>query len=181
MDRNTGAHCHAQSLRKRSEYGAAAVEFALVVPLLAMLLIGTVTVGLAYSDHVALTNAVREGARLGATAPSDSDWGQTVVDQTTAVYANANNPLSNANVCATMVKLDSNGNPETPTATSKLGANCDSITPPATPTNAKDVCVVKVWAVQPTSVNWLLGSASITLNADSVSLYDRQMNGNPTC
>ena len=45
--------------QRRNDRGAAAVEFALVVPLLGMLLFGIITFGLGYSDKVALVNAVR--------------------------------------------------------------------------------------------------------------------------
>ena len=45
-----------------------AVEFALIFPLLAMLMMGIVTGGLSYSNALGVQNAVREGARYGATA-----------------------------------------------------------------------------------------------------------------
>ncbi len=49
------------------ERGAVAVEFALVLPVLVMLLLGITTAGLSYSHAIGLTNAVREGSRFGAT------------------------------------------------------------------------------------------------------------------
>src|SRR5687768_2460716 len=54
--------------RRRNADGAVAVEFALIFPLLVMLLLGTTTAGLSYSRAVGLANATREGARFGATA-----------------------------------------------------------------------------------------------------------------
>lgn len=60
--------CAAPRGRARQEKGAVAVEFALVFPLLVMLLLGTTTAGLAYSRAVGLANATREGARFGSTA-----------------------------------------------------------------------------------------------------------------
>lgn len=48
------------------ESGAAAVEFALVLPLLLILLAGIVDFGRAFYTQVVLTNAAREGARLVA-------------------------------------------------------------------------------------------------------------------
>ena len=47
------------------QQGAAAVEFALVLPLLMALLVGVVDVGLALYDKAVLTHASREGARAG--------------------------------------------------------------------------------------------------------------------
>jgi Flp pilus assembly protein TadG len=49
----------------RSESGASAVEFALLLPVLMMILFGTIEFGLALYQQSILTNASREGARLG--------------------------------------------------------------------------------------------------------------------
>lgn len=49
----------------RSEAGASAVEFALLLPLLMMILFGIIEFGLALYRQAILTNASREGARLG--------------------------------------------------------------------------------------------------------------------
>lgn len=50
-------------LRSGSEEGAAAVEFALVVPLLLTLLFGIIEFGTAYNAQILVTNAAREAAR----------------------------------------------------------------------------------------------------------------------
>ena len=49
----------------RSESGASAVEFALLLPVLMMILFGIIEFGLALHRQAILTNASREGARLG--------------------------------------------------------------------------------------------------------------------
>jgi len=49
----------------RSESGASAVEFALLLPVLMMVLFGIIEFGLALYRQSILTNASREGARLG--------------------------------------------------------------------------------------------------------------------
>lgn len=53
----------------RQERGAALVEFAIVLPLLVMLMLGIFTGGLAYNRKIGISNAVREGSRYGATLP----------------------------------------------------------------------------------------------------------------
>lgn len=56
--------------RPRGERGAAAVEFALVVPLLIVLLFGIIDFGFAINRYAIVNNAAREGVReasLGAT------------------------------------------------------------------------------------------------------------------
>jgi len=47
----------------RNERGQTIVEFALVLPLLAMLLLGIVQFGVVFNDYVSLTDGVRAGAR----------------------------------------------------------------------------------------------------------------------
>ena len=52
-----------------NERGAALVEFALLLPVLAMIVFGALTAGMAYNHKMDLTHAAREGARYGATVP----------------------------------------------------------------------------------------------------------------
>lgn len=54
--------------RRKGELGAAAVEMAIVLPLLVILLFGTVEFGLVFYNQQMLTNASREGARAGIVA-----------------------------------------------------------------------------------------------------------------
>jgi Flp pilus assembly protein TadG len=55
--------------RTRDERGAIAVEFAIIVPLLLMLVLGIIEFGFGYHAWDATQNAAREGARLGAVSP----------------------------------------------------------------------------------------------------------------
>lgn len=52
--------------------GANAVEFALVLPVLVLLLIGIMQFGQAFSAYLAVTHAAREGARLASVDKFDS-------------------------------------------------------------------------------------------------------------
>ncbi|TDL46985.1 TadE/TadG family type IV pilus assembly protein [Kocuria rosea] len=52
--------------RFRSERGAAAVEFALVLPILVAVLLGIVEFGRAYNAQITITHAAREAARTMA-------------------------------------------------------------------------------------------------------------------
>lgn len=56
--------------RRPDEAGASLVEFALVLPLFMMLILGMFTGGLAYSRKLSIAQAAREGARYGATLPA---------------------------------------------------------------------------------------------------------------
>lgn len=57
----------------RDERGAAAVEFALVLPLLMTLVFGIVSFGQAYNAKLGLTHAAREAARTVAISGDVSD------------------------------------------------------------------------------------------------------------
>ncbi len=52
--------------RRASERGAVAVEFAFIMPVLFALVFGIVAFGILFSQHLALSNAAREGARFGS-------------------------------------------------------------------------------------------------------------------
>ena len=58
--------------RTHDERGAALVEFALILPVFMMLVLGMFTGGLAYSTKLSLNGASREGGRYGATLPVES-------------------------------------------------------------------------------------------------------------
>ncbi len=49
----------------RAERGQTMTEFALVLPLLALLLFGVIQFGIAFNNYITLTDAVRAGARKG--------------------------------------------------------------------------------------------------------------------
>ncbi|AUI49655.1 TadE/TadG family type IV pilus assembly protein [Arthrobacter crystallopoietes] len=53
-------------MRRQSERGAVAIEFAIVLPVLLILLIGMIEFGRIFSAQIILTNAAREGARTMA-------------------------------------------------------------------------------------------------------------------
>jgi Flp pilus assembly protein TadG len=57
-----------QQVSHGSERGAAAVEFAILLPLLLMLVLGTIEFGRAYNAQITLTNAARDGVRVMAIA-----------------------------------------------------------------------------------------------------------------
>lgn len=53
-------------MSRSSERGAVAVEFAILAPVLVMLLLGIIEFGRAYNVQISLTNAAREGVRAMA-------------------------------------------------------------------------------------------------------------------
>lgn len=69
----------------RSERGQSMTEFALVLPLLVLILFSIIQFGIAFNNYISLTDAVRAGARKGATARHLSDpAGATIAQVRTA-------------------------------------------------------------------------------------------------
>ena len=157
-----------RSRTRRSESGAAAVEFALIVPLVVMLLFGTVSAGMAYSDHVAITNAAREGARYGAAADGASTtWGSSVQTRVQQVYFNAAGAAPTDNqVCAKLVQADGT------VVRSDTGSSCG--TEPALPTMSSGSCAVLVWMTKPSVIRLgVFPDLHATMQAQSVAFYGR--------
>lgn len=95
--------------RPDPEAGAVLVEFALVFPILAMMLLGMVSAGIAYNRDIQMTHATREGARFGATIPqgqtfTSGTWATNVRD---LVVARSADEFDSADVCVALVTGDS--------------------------------------------------------------------------
>lgn len=68
----------------RAQNGQTMAEFALVLPMLAMLLFGVIQFGIAFNNYITLTDAVRAGARKGAVGRHLSNPQEAVVEQVRA-------------------------------------------------------------------------------------------------
>jgi len=66
---------------KKNEKGQSMVEFALVLPVLLLILIGIIDFGWAFNGKITLTSAAREGARVAAII-KDVDTAKTAVKNT---------------------------------------------------------------------------------------------------
>jgi Flp pilus assembly protein TadG len=71
---------------RRGERGQTMVEFALIVPLMLVIVFGIVDFGRAYSVWVTITNAAREGARYGITNPTDTSGITSSVKKASGSY-----------------------------------------------------------------------------------------------
>lgn len=81
-------------MRKPDDPGVAAVELALTLPILVLLLGGMIDFGLAFHNQIGLTHAAREGARVEAIGSGDG----------VAVVLSAYTPLAVNNLGATVVR-----------------------------------------------------------------------------
>jgi len=68
------------------EEGAAAVEFALILPVLALLLFGVLEFGRVWSQYQVFQGAAREGARCAAVASTSQCDIQTAIDHAAEPY-----------------------------------------------------------------------------------------------
>jgi len=83
----------------KNEKGASAVEFALILPILIMLVFGIFQFGIAYNNYITITHAAREGARRAAVAldptdPTHSTLKQFIIDRAYPL----NPPLTEADI-----------------------------------------------------------------------------------
>jgi Flp pilus assembly protein TadG len=169
------------SARLRVDRGAAAVELALVLPLLVSLVLGMVTGGLSYSNAIGVQDAVREGARFGATADASSvTWASDVITQVRATQFDDGTTaaLSGTSVCVQLFKtpgtvsrsLCSVGGRSGPALSiSSSGTDAPAV-PPTLPAGA---CVVRVVAARRFTVNIAVTRWSGTLTRSATAAYER--------
>ena len=176
------------------ERGAVALEFALIMPLLVMLMMGITTAGLSYSHSIGLTNAVREGARYGATAvPSDvpavsATWSPNVIAQVRGTQFD--DATEESGVCVQLWKVGT-----TVGTGSSLGGACQAgeVSGLSLPTTAAQspavpdsvppgACVVRIIAGRNFTINIGLTAWNRVTTSTSVARYERGSDGGfPTC
>ncbi|WP_105617248.1 TadE/TadG family type IV pilus assembly protein [Vallitalea okinawensis] len=57
----------------KNEKGQSLVEFAIILPLVLIIILGIIEFGIMFNAYLTITSASREGARLGAVGGSDSE------------------------------------------------------------------------------------------------------------
>jgi Flp pilus assembly protein TadG len=97
-----------RSRRGRDDDGAALVEFALVLPLLALILFGTIEFAWAFSQHLDLRHGSREGARLAAVSYLPEE-GANQVEAIGAEVCNRMERVSGATVTIELVGTNEPG------------------------------------------------------------------------
>jgi Flp pilus assembly protein TadG len=133
-----------------------------------MLIIGSITGGIALSRKNSMTNAVREGARLGATLPIDPDdadeWPTAVRDRVLDLAAG---DLTASQVCVKLVQAPSTAAIQG-TPSCAIAADEPSIS--GVPAGE---CAVLVWAKRTSELEVIVWSRDLTLSADAVNRYER--------
>ena len=79
-------------------------EFTLVLPVLAILLFGIIQFGIVFNNYLAVTDAVRAGARQGAVARSSTNPYGSVVSRVRSSASNLDQSKLQVNVSSTWEK-----------------------------------------------------------------------------
>jgi Flp pilus assembly protein TadG len=148
------------------------VEFALVVPILVTLLLGLVTTGIAYSNALGLTNAVREGSRFGAITPYPvpaGNWADDVIARTRATQFD--DPDGTSRICVALIKQPTGlVFAQKCVGDAALGTPSAFTVPSGTATGG---CAVRVWAARSYSINALFINSTRTMSRASIAVYER--------
>ena|SRR2546423_15322809 len=70
-----------RTTRMQDQRGQTTTEFAIVLPILCLLLFGVIQFGILFNNYVTLTDAVRAGARKAAVSRQTSNPRQACIDQ----------------------------------------------------------------------------------------------------
>ena len=170
-----------QARLERSERGAVFFEFTLVLPLLLSLVLAIYTGGLAYTTKIALTEAVREGARFGASLPIPANAGDAASMAAAVVtwkglvservVAASGGSLVTTDICVAYLTPV---NPSTSTTTTIPNTNC-GISDPTSSLSEPSIHLVRVSAKKPARMEFFLFSKTTTLTASAIARYERDI------
>ena len=137
---------------KKNDSGVAAVEFALILPLLMWVLFGIVNYGILLYDQAVITNAAREGAR----------WGS--INTSATIACGPNSVTGNGDPCE-VANSYTNANLIT------FGSSTSSLTSASGAGTAGTTVSVTVTYTF-TAIGWLLYNNTNNLSATSVMYHE---------
>ncbi len=169
-----------------SERGASLVEFALILPLLLLLVFGIISFGLMFHAKLSITDGAREAGRYGATLPvtnfaSSTDPMRAWLDEIAArAVTDATGSLdpgvANRVVCVAFVHTD--GAAPTDVTTRRMeaaGATTYSGTPCFTDGRPDDERRVQVQVARDSDIEAIFFSTTVELSATSVTRYEASL------
>lgn len=114
-----------------------------------------------------MTNAVREGARLGATLVDSGTWASSV---RTRVDDIAGTDLNSAQICVELAVKTAAGE----NTVRSLPVSCPFGGEPVMPAGVQTGdCVAKVWARRTSDLEVVFFSRTLSLEADAVARFER--------
>ena len=146
----------------RTERGAVFLEFAVVLPMLLSLVLGIFTGGMAYTSKIGVVEAVREGARYGASMPLGTGAGAVSAWEggvRSRVVNASGGEIAPADVCVKLVLA--------------TGASECGLADPPGATNEPSVHLVKVSATMPSKVEFFFFTRDLVLRGGLVARFER--------
>ncbi|NND04379.1 MAG: hypothetical protein HKN91_16505 [Acidimicrobiia bacterium] len=165
--------------------GAALVEFAVLAPLLLMLLFGIVSAGLAFNESLALTHAAREAGRSAATLPvsnfADLDaWLAAVSAQAiNDADGSLDNSVPGRTVCVAYVHPDGT----LPTDVTKrlittpAGPQPTELLPCFADGRPNEERRVQISVARDSEINVILFSIDVTLDSEATNRFEAGLGG----
>ncbi len=169
-----GTHGRGRRKGKRGDAGASLVEFALILPVFAMLIFGMITAGLALNDKQEMTHATREGARFAATVPADQvftsgTWASNVQD---LIVERSADTLTASDICVSLVEgspgsvVDNNSDYSTNGTTPCIAGQ-------TYPTDVDNGRRVQVTASKPATIDLIVfGAYHVTMDVEATALSE---------
>jgi Flp pilus assembly protein TadG len=178
--RPTGRQSHlpdrTTSRRVTGDRGSAIVEFALVLPVFTMLILGTFSAAVLYNDKASMNGAAREGARYGATVPVDQcadvtncaglTWAQMV--RSVAVERSAGSATT-GDVCVALVS----GTGATQAAVDSTHTTNGGTSPCWIDTSADSGLRVQVQITRSDDLNFMVQDIHVNLVSRATSKYEQ--------
>jgi Flp pilus assembly pilin Flp len=179
---------------RRDERGAVIVEFALLLPVFMLLILGVFTGAQAYNQKLTLVAAAREGARFGATlavTPVNSacalgatgtnadmeNWLRCVEKAVVqASTGELNDGTANRVICVAYVNPNGGSIPDDTTASATWGSgSADSFSPttPCTNTSLPTDREVQIVVQRSGKIQGGFFSIPLTLKGSSINLFER--------
>lgn len=170
---------------KRSDRGAALVEFAVLAPLLLMLLFGIVSAGIAFNESLTLTHAAREAGRSAATLPVSNfaDLDAWLGAVSTRIVDDADGSLDNGvpgrTICVAYVHPDGT----LPTDVTKrqittpAGPQATELLPCFADGRPNDERRVQITVARDSEISVILFSVDVTLDSQAVSRFEAGLGG----
>jgi Flp pilus assembly protein TadG len=161
------------TVRRRDDHGASLVEFALILPVFMMLVLGMFSGGLAYNQKLSITGAAREGARYAATLPKSQFTGPTAASDWLSAIRNVVRDraggdlnVSGSSICVSLVT----GTSSHPTVDPGYSTNGSS--PCYTDGSTDGAARVQVVVQRPGKIEALLFKTNLTLSSRATAKHE---------
>lgn len=155
------------------------VEFALVIPVLAAIILGAVTTGLAYNVNNTLNSGARESARFAATSPIGGDmdaWLNEIADVAIRATSGELAPARpGQEICVAYVHPDGDEPADRTTALFEIAGSRTVITNQMCFDDGRpaDEARVQVLLERKTEINAMAFTTTVDLSNQSVVRYER--------